>query len=284
MINAIVESKNGVTAIIEITGDISDLYCQLSGANIEIPVSRIKLVDDEDAEICAKLYADSDIGNHMTLLFTESDSLEDVNFAVAYVKNSDERIRDELEQAILYDQYGNVDELRRDIRQMTYDLGDVTETFYFPLTGHFYDADDAEDIYDADGRTLSGYSDLIADAFRKYTYDDEQNMAAFYTGMAKDKVLLADWSFEVIDDVLYGKVDVRLTEALTADEENDLKDWIIGQNADGLGEGFEQQNIEVGDDIMYVSFWNSGDDYFVHNQTEMDEYTGQQPGQRMEGM
>ena len=272
MINAIVESKNGVTAIIEITGDISDLYCQLSGANIETPASKIKLV------------ADNDIGNHMTLLFTESDSLKDVNLAVAYVKNSDERVRDELEQAILYDQYSNVDELRRDIRQMTYDLGDVTETFYFPLTGHFYDADDAEDIYEADGRTLSEYSDLIADAFRKYTYDDEQNMAAFYTGEAKDKVLLADWGFEVINDELYGKVDVRLTESLTADEETDFENWIIGQNADGLGEDFEQQNIEVGDDIMYISFWNSGDYYFVYNQTEMDEYTGQQHEQRMEGM
>lgn len=271
MINAIIENKNGVTAIIEITGDISDLYCQLSGADIETPESKIKLVDDDDSEVCVKLYADNDIGNHMTLLFNESDSLEDVNLAVAYVKSSDERIRDELEQAILYNQYGNVDELRRDIRQMTYDLGEVTETFYFPLTGHFYDADDAEDIYETDSGALAGYSDLIVDAFRKYTYDDEQNMAAFYNGAAKDKVLLADWGFEVIDNVLYGKVDVRLTESLTADEETDLEDWIIGQNADGLGEGFEQQNIEVDDDIMYISFWNSGDDYFVYNQTEMDE-------------
>lgn len=46
---------------------------------------------------------------------------------------------------------------------------------------------------------------------------------------------------------------------LTEDEEAELKEFITGQNSDGLGEGAEQQDIKIPDGIMNVHFWNSGD-------------------------
>ena len=51
---------------------------------------------------------------------------------------------------------------------------------------------------------------------------------------------------------------------------------------DGFGEGFEQRPIETDEGDMYVSFWNSGDDYFIRTKEEMDEALGQ--GMKMEGM
>lgn len=85
---------------------------------------------------------------------------------------------------------------------------------------------------------------------------------------------LADWGFEVLDDELYGKVDIRLTEPMTEEEENELWEWIHGQNSDGLGEGYEQQEIPTDRGNLYVSFWDSGTGYFIKDSEEMDEYLG----------
>ena len=49
------------------------------------------------------------------------------------------------------------------------------------------------------------------------------------------------------------------------------KEWInelIGQAADGFGEGLEQREIKTNDGDICVSFWHSGNDYFMEN--EMD--------------
>jgi hypothetical protein len=59
---------------------------------------------------------------------------------------------------------------------------------------------------------------------------------------------------------------------LTDDEEADLKSWIIGQNSDGFGESFEQREIDYNrgyySGVMYVSYWNSDDEYFLDNENE----------------
>lgn len=54
------------------------------------------------------------------------------------------------------------------------------------------------------------------------------------------------------------------------EKEYQFKDWICGQNADGLGEGFERQEISTNDGVLNVHFWNSGDNYFVENEEEFN--------------
>ena len=93
----------------------------------------------------------------------------------------------------------------------------------------------------------------------------------------------AVWSVEMHSDRLFGRIDCSLKETLTADETEALRDWLTGQCSDGLGEGFEQQPIDTMDGELFVSFWNSGDDYAMMTESEFDEYR-QQNEMQMGGM
>ena len=132
------------------------------------------------------------------------------------------------------------------------------------------DWDAAEDL---DGRFGDGYADEINDRFDKYTERDECDMIEYFdeSDTAREKIRSAKWGFESIDGVLYGTVTVKLTEQLTEDEEDTFKEWIVGQNADGLGEGFEQQDIETDEGILNVHFWDSSKDYFVESEDDFYE-------------
>ena len=70
--------------------------------------------------------------------------------------------------------------------------------------------------------------------------------------------------------------------ALTPEQEQELKDWIRGQNSDGIGESFEQHVIMLDNGLrsseIYVSLWHSDDDYFIDNE---DEFAERLESQRM---
>ena len=99
----------------------------------------------------------------------------------------------------------------------------------------------------------------------------------------KGKVLFAEWSVEEHYGALYGKIDCYLSEELSPEETERLKDAITGQNSDGLGEGFEQREIHIDEGDLYVSYWQSNDEYFLHTEDEFDEYLSQTGGMRFGG-
>ena len=99
----------------------------------------------------------------------------------------------------------------------------------------------------------------------------------------KDKLASMVWGVEVYRGELFGKIECSLKEEMTPAEEEILKDYITGQNSDGWGEHFEQQPIDTEDGDLYVSFWNSGDDYAIMTQDELDAYIESQ-GMKMGGM
>lgn len=83
---------------------------------------------------------------------------------------------------------------------------------------------------------------------------------------------------------LYGRIDCRFKEELTADETEIFKDWLIGQCADGFGEHFEQQPIRTEDGDLFVSFWHSGNSYFLCMEDELDDCIEESQGQQLGGM
>lgn len=281
MLNAII-TANDQTAIIEFPIDQFDLYKQLGQIGIRKGPHKIPLTDDEDAEIQVKLYADNDFGNHVIRLFHERDTLDDVHTAVGAIDIASDDVKEQLEEYILHDQLEGTGHLYNTIREIKEAIAPIVTTFYCPLTAQVHD-DEYGDMNDVGDYEIRAAQYEIEEALEREQNPDF-DMSAYITDhpTANDKLVSAVWSVEEIDGVLYGRIDCRSAVAFTEEEIEALKDGISGQNSDGFGEGFEQRPIETDEGDMYVSFWNSGDDYFIRTKEEMDEALGQ--GMKMEGM
>lgn len=282
MVYAEIKNKRD-TLVLGFPRNAADMQIKLSSIGIHKNVKDIPLSAQESDDIRVRLYAENNIWNHFVRIFSGTESLADVNEAVWAVLKADEVIKTELEQNILHDQYDSVQELLKDIEGMTVSAGKYTESFYFPLKG-MLDEDEYEDYYEIDNMFLQEYKHDIREAVeREQSIGD---MAQYFnrSESVNEKLASAVWSVDEVGGKLYGRVNVRLKEPLTEGETEILKEWISGQNSDGLGEGFEQRAIETEEGDLYVSFWNSGDGYFVYNQEEMDEYIHQQHEIQMGGM
>ena len=282
MITAIIHNKEN-TLVLELPHSIYDIYEKLQSIGIMQPPKHIPLTDNEDEDIGVKLFSESDFGRHLLLTLQEKNTIADANMLTLVIGAASEDIKEELEQNVLYDQYDSMDEVISAVRQMTQDAGPVKAVFFCPLVGNIDEGDG--DMFTVGDSYLADSADEIADALMKYTANDENDMATYYNkdDGVSEKLTSAVWSVELYGSRLFGRIDCGLKEALTAEETEALRGWITGQCADGLGEGFEQQPIDTMDGELFVSFWNSGDDYAMMTESEFDEYR-QQNEMQMGGM
>ena len=271
MITAIIRNKSN-TLVLDLPRSIYDLYEKLQSIGIMRSPKQIPLTDNEDEDIGVKLFSDNDFGNHLLLMLNEENTLNDANLLTLIVQAADEDIKEALEQDILYDRYSSMDEVVAAVRQMTQDAGPIKAAFFCPLVGNIDEGDG--DIFTVGESYLADNEDEINDALEEYTAHDENDMAAYYNGddSVKEKLTSAVWSVEVHGGRLFGRIDCSLKDSLTAEETERLREWITGQCADGLGEGFEQQPIDTEDGKLYVSFWNSGEDYAMMTEDEFEDY------------
>ena len=282
MITAIIRNKEN-TLVLDLPHSIYDIYEKLQFIGIMQPPKQIPLTDNEDEDIGVKLYSESDFGQHLLLTLNEKNTVADANMLTLVVGAASEDIKEELEQNIIYDQYRSMDEVVAAVRQMTQDAGPVKAVFFCPLVGNIDEGDG--DMFTVGDSYLADSADEIADALNRYIANDENDMAAYYNkdDGVSEKLTSAVWSVELHGDKLFGRIDCSLKEALTAEETEALRDWLTGQCSDAFGEGFEQQPIDTMDGELFVSFWNSGDDYAMMTESEFDEYL-QQNEMQMGGM
>ena len=241
---------------------------------------RVNAMRDENAPI--RLHADSDVGNGLLSILDGDDSLYDVRVIDEEISDVPEEHREYLESNLVNEQYSDVDELFNDIKATTKFFAPVKMSFFCPLAGSINDHEG--DYYEADGAILTENIDKIEDAIRS-EQARELKMGEYISDHAdiKGKVLFAEWGVEEHYGALYGKIDCYLSEELSPEETERLKDAITGQNSDGLGEGFEQREIHIDEGDLYVSYWQSGDEYFLHTEDEFDEYLSQMGGMRFGG-
>ena len=282
MIEAIIHYQDS-TLIMDLPRSIYDIHEKLMSIGCPTAPGRIPLTDNEDDALRVKLYGRIEMGNHLIRILSEQNTLADANTLAFAVLNASDDIKLKLGEKIFKDQYGSIPEIVADIRQMTYDAGPIKRTFYCPLVGNIEDGYD--DTFTVGSSFLRDYAWAIEDAIEKDRRLDDQDMAQYFHEDAglKNKLASMVWGVEVYRGELFGKIECSLKEEMTPAEEEILKDYITGQNSDGWGEHFEQQPIDTEDGDLYVSFWNSGDDYAIMTQDELDAYIESQ-GMKMGGM
>lgn len=142
--------------------------------------------------------------------------------------------------------------------------------YYFPLKAEVaidYDLGPASDS------NIIDCLDDISKALDEYQTFDNTTMLDYFdeSESAKAKMLSMRWGVCEFENIPFGYVEIELYDPLTPEEENILKEWISGQNSDGLGEGFEQHEISTEYGDMYVSMWQYND-YFIKDGNELEEY------------
>lgn len=272
LINAIIENKHGDTLVLDFPCNIYDVHEKLLSIGIAASPQRVKLTDEDGDDVRVKVYAESEVGRHLLLALTEHNTLADANLLSFVVENAKQDFRSELERNIIGDQYRSMQEIVNAVRQMTYDSGPIKTIFYCPLTGNIYDDEGYESP--VSNRYLQEFKWDIEEALEIDTAEDEMDMAEYFDDDegVKAKLVSAKWGVESYRGKLFGRIECSLKEELTDSEAEILKEWIVGQNADGYGEHFEQQPIRTEDGDLYVSFWHSGDDYSIMTRDELDEY------------
>lgn len=130
------------------------------------------------------------------------------------------------------------------------------------------------------GVDMAYYEESIREAVEQRDNDDSGNLMPYFdedrNPSVRKKVLNAVPTVEIRDGELMGCTTVKLKEPLTEAEMQDLQDYLKGQFSDGWGEGFEQQEIQTGDGVLYVHFAEEPFDFTVE-QVQGTETSKEQP-------
>ncbi len=281
-----VNIKHGIkSAVIELPIDRYELHSKLWELDIREKATNIKL--DEDDIYNIKLSSDSDFGNSLIKLFSKDYSLDYMNACLYKLESARICILEDMEGDILHEQFESPEDLMEDLNDRISEMIKVSVDYYCPLSIQLMD-DDYGEYIDVDNSYALGNEDAIRERLMDEQNEDLNDMAYYFDGSetAKDKLISAVWDVKEVNGILYGVIHTHLTEKFTPAEEKEWVEELIGQAADGFGEGFEQREFKIDDGYMTVSLWHGGDDYFMENEEEFDAriIDEQNAGMQMGGM
>ena len=151
-----------------------------------------------------------------------------------------------------------------------------TLKFFMPLTAEVFErnqyGDLEEDPINLDGRNLLAYEDqVVAQMVRERMPEEtERGMMHWYDepDSIGEKVRSAVFTAESRDGKLWGVAECRVVGKLSLLEMEKLKDHLVGQASDGVGEALEQHAIKIENGELYVHLWDSGNDWSIETEAE----------------
>lgn len=193
-----------------------------------------------------------------------TDLINDVDFGEFFTEYASERLSDDprIESCEL---------TPNDIEVTKCEL--VETRLYCPLKIMIED-EDCCDLIEVDSANYIDYDSEINAHIREDLNSDEdavkRGLAAYFHDENLDKkVYSAVPRVETCDGDIYGVITVRSYGELSRAEMIDLTNDLTGSLADGWGESYEQHPVTLGDDEVYISFWNSDDGYFLKPESEV---------------
>ncbi len=268
------------TATFDLISESKEMYAKMKEFGIEQALYSLRLKEMREDSAPIRVHADSDTANALLNLMDDQESLYDVRTIDSDISSIRDELKEEVEQNLVYEQYQSIDHLYRDIKQMLKDLAINKVAFYCPLTGNLNDHDG--DYSETFGYTINCNAYRIEEALEAYQSRDicMAQYVGNHSGL-KGKLSFVEWNVEEVRGTLYGRIDCHITEELTTEEIESLRDAVCGQNSDGFGEGFEQREIEIDEGDLYVSFWNCHDSYFLETEDEFYDRIEQSSGMTM---
>lgn len=163
----------------------------------------------------------------------------------------------------------------------------VETRLYCPLRFEMDSEDGIGSPFEIDSANYIDYDYEINEHIREdINFDEkavERGLAAYFHDENLDKkVYSAVPRVETRNGDIYGVITVKSYGELDKTELIDLTNELVGQLADGWGEGFEQRGIRLDGDEVFISFWNGDDDYFLKPESKV--FPEQETNQTMGGI
>lgn len=149
---------------------------------------------------------------------------------------------------------------------------------YMPLRAvSFYEEDDYGNYEPCEypevltNRELTAIEQELSQKLADYQeYETDRELAEYMQDESlKEKVHSFHFEFEEIAGELWGVAVAEIIEPLSDHEIGLFKAEISGCASDGVGEGFEQQDIKFGERDINISLWNNETEWFIQTAEEM---------------
>ena len=284
MLKAIVE-HNGNTLFLEFPCKRHVMAEHLASIGITKKAHEISCGDNGDEQIKVRIYGESEFEKKLASFVSSDDTLSLINTTCEIYQNMPYQNKLDAMDAVLNDKVSSIADFDKFMLESR--MQDTTNHYYCPLVANLYTKDEYGDMEEYpeeyDGSYLPPYEERIREIIKQEDSLDESNLAEYFDGSNSVIAKLKEIHFgtQNVDETLYGCIRVELTQPFTDEEETEFKEWLEGQCSDGYGEGLEQRPIKVEDGNLFVSFWHGGDDYFLLNDEEFDDYLN---GQAMRGI